>query len=133
VAEFLKPGTHASTFGGNSLACAAGLAVFETIEREGLLDRARETGAYLVGRLREMAGRHQGLVREVRGLGVMVGMELSRPGADLAAACLRDGLLVNCTHERVMRFVPAANVERALLDEGLEIFGRCLDRFAAGA
>jgi len=132
LADCLKPGTHASTFGGNSLACAAGLAVIETIEREGLLDKARETGAYLVSRLREMGARHGGLVREVRGLGVMVGMELTRPGADLAAACLREGLLVNCTHERVMRFVPAANIERAVLDEGLGIFSRCLDRFAAG-
>jgi acetylornithine/N-succinyldiaminopimelate aminotransferase len=132
LADCLKPGTHASTFGGNSLACAAGLAVIETIEREGLLDKARETGAYLVSRLREMGARHGGLVREVRGLGVMVGMELTRPGADLAAACLGEGLLVNCTHERVMRFVPAANIERAVLDEGLGIFSRCLDRFAAG-
>ncbi|MHC4917454.1 MAG: aspartate aminotransferase family protein, partial [Planctomycetota bacterium] len=59
-----------------------------------------------------------------------VGMELTRPGADLAAACLEEGLLVNCTHETVMRFVPAMTVDRGVLDEGLEIFAKCLERFA---
>jgi acetylornithine/N-succinyldiaminopimelate aminotransferase len=132
VAGFLKPGTHASTFGGNSLACAAGLAVIRAIEEEGLLDRATATGLYLMERLRAMGTGHPGLVREVRGMGLMVGMELTRPAADLAADCLDNGLLVNCTHDSVMRFVPAANVPREILDEGLEIFGKCLDRFAAG-
>ena len=61
----------------------------------------------------------------------MVGMELARPGEGLASACLQEGLLVNCTHDTVMRFVPAVNVERSTLDEGLEIFTRCLERFAA--
>jgi acetylornithine/N-succinyldiaminopimelate aminotransferase len=132
VAAHLKPGTHASTFGGNPLACAAALAVIEAVEREGLLENSRRMGAHLVARLRELAAGHPGLVREVRGLGLMVGMELSRPGADLATACLEAGLLVNCTHESVMRFVPAMNVDRGTLDEGLEIFAKCLERFAAG-
>jgi acetylornithine/N-succinyldiaminopimelate aminotransferase len=133
VAAFMKPGTHASTFGGNPLACAAALAVVETIERDGLLERARQSGAYLVKRLREMGAGHQGLVREVRGLGLMVGMELTRPGAELASACLEAGLLVNCTHESVMRFVPAMTVTREELDEGLGIFAKCLARFAKGS
>ncbi len=133
TAAFLKPGTHASTFGGNPLACAAALAVIETVEREGLLENSVKMGAYLVERLRELGARHQGLVREVRGLGLMVGMDLTRPGADLAAACLEEGLLVNCTHESVMRFVPAMNVNREVLDEGLEIFAKCLERFAGGS
>ncbi len=131
VAAAMKPGTHASTFGGNPLACAAALAVIEAVERDGLLDNARRMGAYLQERLKALGGRHDGLVREVRGLGLMVGMELTRPGADLAAACLEAGLLVNCTHGTVMRFVPAMTVTGAILDEGLEIFAKCLERFAA--
>ena len=131
VAAFLKPGTHASTFGGNPLACAAALAVVEAVEEDGLLENALEMGAYLVEKLEGLGARYDGLVREVRGLGLMIGMELTRPGADLAAACLEAGLLVNCTHESVMRFVPAMTVDRGTLDEGLDIFAKCLERFAA--
>ncbi len=133
VAAFLKPGTHASTFGGNPLACAAALAVVDAVEEDGLLENSREMGAYLVGRLEGLGAKYGGLVREVRGLGLMVGMELTRPGADLAAACLDSGLLVNCTHDSVMRFVPAMTVDRGTLDEGLDIFAKCLERFVAGA
>jgi acetylornithine/N-succinyldiaminopimelate aminotransferase len=133
VAEYLKPGTHASTFGGNPLACAAALAVFEVIDEGGLLEKSRELGAYLVKRLTEIGAGYDGLVREVRGLGLMVGMELTRPGAALAAACLDAGLLINCTHDSVMRFVPAMTVTQAILDEGLDVFAKCLERFAADA
>jgi len=132
VAKFLVPGTHASTFGGNPLAAAAGVAVFEAIARDGLLENARKTGAYLVKRLQAMSARHPGLVREIRGKGLMVGMELSRPGAALAERCLAAGLLVNCTHDTVMRFAPAMNIGRRILDEGLDIYGDCLEKFAAG-
>ena len=131
VARFLVPGTHASTFGGNPLAAAAGVAVFATIEQRNLLEKARRTGAHLVRYLRGLAGKHPGLVREVRGKGLMVGMELARPGATLAEACLKAGLLVNCTHESVMRFTPAMTIGRKLLDEGLAIFADCLAQFAA--
>jgi len=79
-----------------------------------------------------MSARHPGLVREIRGKGLMVGMELSRPGAALAERCLAAGLLVNCTHDTVMRFAPAMNIGRRILDEGLDIYGDCLEKFAAG-
>jgi len=131
VAKFLVPGTHASTFGGNPLAAAAGVAVFAAIEKQNLLKNARRMGAYLVKCLQGLAGQHPGLVREVRGQGLMVGMELTRPGAALAEACLKAGLLVNCTHEAVMRFTPAMTIRKKLLDEGLAIFADCLAQFAA--
>ena len=67
------------------------------------------------------------------GIGLMIGIELAAPGADIVAACLERKLLINCTHETVMRFVPAMTVTGAILDEGLEIFAKCLERFAAGA
>lgn len=132
VAARLVPGTHASTFGGNPLAAAAGVAVFRAIEKGNLLDNARRMGVYLVERLREMAARNPGLVGEIRGKGLMVGMELTRPGATLAEGCLAAGLLVNCTHEKVMRFAPAMTIDRKTLDEGLGIFGDCLAKFAGG-
>jgi acetylornithine/N-succinyldiaminopimelate aminotransferase len=132
VAKFMVPGTHASTFGGNPLAAAAGVAVFQAIARDKLLENARRMGAYLVKRLEALSAKHPGLVREVRGKGLMVGMELARPGAALAESCLAAGLLVNCTHESVMRFAPATNIKRRTLDEGLAIFEDCLAKFAGG-
>jgi acetylornithine/N-succinyldiaminopimelate aminotransferase len=125
VAESLKPGTHASTFGGNPLACAAALAVMRTIEEEGLLEVCKETSAYLFGRLEEMAAKYP-IVREVRGRGVMVGMELDRPGAAVYEFCLKSRVRLNCTHERVVRLLPAMNIPRDLLDEGLAVLDAAL-------
>ena len=125
VAESMTPGTHASTFGGNPLACAAALAVMRAIEEEGLLEVCKQTGAYLFGRLNEMAGKYP-IVREVRGRGVMVGMELSRPGAAVYEFCLKKHVRLNCTHEKVIRLLPAMNIPRDVLDEGLAVLDEAL-------
>ncbi len=125
VAESLKPGTHASTFGGNPIACAAAIAVFETIEKEGLIEKARENGAYMRGRFEEMAKKDE-RIKSIRGIGLMIGVELSFPGADLVASCLDGGLIINCTHDTIIRFLPALTVSRAEIDEGLEIFEAAL-------
>ncbi len=125
VAESLTPGTHASTFGGNPLACAAALAVIRAIEEEDLLEVCRQTSAYLFGRLEEMAAEYS-IVREVRGRGVMVGMELDRPGAAVYQFCLEQRVRLNCTHERVVRLLPAMNIPRELLDEGLAVLDKAL-------
>ncbi len=127
VAESMKPGTHASTFGGNPIACAAGIAVFETIEKEGLLENVRENGAYLKDRLEEI-GRKDGRLVEIRGSGLMLGVELSFPGGALVSSCLEEGLIINCTHDSVIRFLPAINVTRKEIDEGLEIFENALSK-----
>lgn len=126
VAAALKPGMHASTFGGNALACAAGVAAVQTIEKEGLLERARNLGSYTVDWLTSLARELSGLIVDVRGRGLMVGMELSRPGADIVRECLRRGLLINCTHERVLRLYPALTVSQEVLDQGLDILAGVL-------
>jgi acetylornithine/succinyldiaminopimelate/putrescine aminotransferase len=126
VAAALKPGMHASTFGGNALACAAAVATMETIEKEGLLERARELGTYTRDSLASLARELGGLIVEVRGRGLMVGVELSRPGADIVRECLRRGLVINCTHERVLRLYPALTVGQDVLDEGLDILAGVL-------
>jgi acetylornithine/N-succinyldiaminopimelate aminotransferase len=120
VAESLKPGTHASTFGGNPLACAAGIAVFEAIEQEDLLEKARLMGEYAMVKLRTLQEEIK-FITEVRGVGLMIGIQLSRPGAEIAAECLRRGLYINCTHDTVLRFMPAMTVTRAQIDEAVEI------------
>ena len=126
VAKHLVPGTHASTFGGNPLACAAAIATFEAIEEESLLQNATEMGDYARSRLTAMAERF-GFIKEVRGKGMMIGMELSRPGGGIVERCLAKGLLINCTHDTVVRMLPALNITREILDEGLAILGKAIE------
>jgi acetylornithine/N-succinyldiaminopimelate aminotransferase len=121
VAASLVPGTHASTFGGNPLAAAAGCAVFEIIRDEGLLENAQKMGAYLRQRLLELK-QETPLITEVRGAGLMIGVELAQNGADLVSRCLAKGIYVNCTHDTVLRVMPPLNITRAVLDEALAIF-----------
>ena len=132
VAAAMKPGTHASTFGGNPLATRAGVAVLETIEEERLLENAQAQGKRLTAgleRLRATTSR----IAEVRGLGLMLGVELTEPGEKIVAACREAGLLINCAHERVLRLAPALTITSAQVDEGLAILGEVLCRKAAPA
>ena len=121
VAAAFEPGNHASTFGGNPLACSAALATLKAIEEERLVERARELGAYFVERLEQVAGRH-GSIREIRGLGLMIGVELEFPGAGGVRACLERGLLTNCTAERVVRFLPPLTVSEEEIDRAVSVF-----------
>lgn len=120
------PGTHASTFGGNPLASAAGLAVLDALLNEGVLERGRRAGEHLREGLERLAARHPCRVRELRGRGLIQAMELAGPGAPVVASCMRQGLLVNCTADRVLRFLPPLVVTREEVDEMLEILGRAL-------
>ena len=115
------PGDHASTFGGNPLACAAAKAVIETMQKLKLPQRAVKIGEYFKTRLNELADKH-GCVREVRGLGLMLAMELStKQIADAALEKARErGFLVNCTADRVLRFVPPLIIERKHIDRLIE-------------
>jgi len=125
VVAVMKPGTHASTFGGNPLAAAAALATIETIREENLLEHARRTGERLGERLERWRRRFP-FVKEIRRLGLMAAAELDRPGGDIVRACIARGVLINCTHETVLRIIPATNVPQDLLDEGLDIVERVL-------
>ena len=129
VAESLKPGTHASTFGGNPLACAAAIAVFEAIEQEDLLKKARLMGEYATVKLRALQGEIK-FISGVRGVGLMIGIQLTQPGAEIAAECLRRGLYINCTHDTVLRFMPAMTVTKAQIDEAVEILHGVLVDYA---
>ena len=120
VAEKLKPGTHAATFGGNPVACAAALATIETIEKEGLLERAGHVGEKFAARLNALAAKSP-LVREVRVKGAMIGAELAVDAAPVVAECLKRKLLINATHSTVLRLLPALNISDAEIDEGCDI------------
>jgi len=127
IADAIVPGLHASTFGGNPLACAAAIAMFKAIEEDGLLEHTKAMGKHLRSRLRELAD-ETGLIKEVRGRGLMVGAELTAPGAPIVSACMENGLLVNCTHDTVIRFLPSMTVTAAELDEGIEILTAALKK-----
>ncbi len=120
-AAAFAPGLHGSTFGGGPLACAVALAVLNTIEREGLLANIRERGAELRAGLEALARRFD-LVREIRGEGLMVGIELSVQGAPFVEQALHCGLLVNCTHERVLRLLPPYIVTAQQVKQFLALF-----------
>jgi acetylornithine/N-succinyldiaminopimelate aminotransferase len=120
VAEKLKPGTHAATFGGNPLACAAALATIETIENDGLLARAETIGARFGERLHALKKRCA-KIKEVRIRGAMIGVELTMDGAGLVQRCIERRLLVNCTHSTVLRLLPALTLTDEQLDQGCDV------------
>jgi len=110
AAHTFKPGNHATTFGGNPLACSAALAVLDTIESGNLPARAAELGARMTARLRDKLipgdGTERKLVNAIRGKGLMIGIELDRPCGELVGQALQQGLLINVTAERVIRLLP---------------------------
>jgi predicted acetylornithine/succinylornithine family transaminase len=129
VAASLKPGMHASTFGGNPIATRAGLATIETIEADGLLENTER----LAERFHEHLSRLQSecsLVREVRVKGVMVGIDLNLEGAPVVSRCMERRLLVNCTHSTVIRLLPAMNLTPEQCDEGCEILSETIKDMA---
>jgi len=119
-AAAFTPGSHGSTFGGNPLVTAAAVAAVKTITEDGFLGHVLEMGDYLRSRLGELEGRYPFLT-EVRGIGLMVGMGLSIPGADIIRKGHERGLLLTCTHDTVLRFVPPLVVTRDEIDEMMMI------------
>jgi predicted acetylornithine/succinylornithine family transaminase len=120
VAEKLKPGTHAATFGGNPIACRAALAAIDTIEVDGLLARAEQIGRHFQERFEALRPQCP-WVRQVRAKGAMIGIELSVDGTPIVQQCLQRRLLINCTHGTVLRLLPALNLTDAQLEEGAAI------------
>lgn len=116
----LRPGMHASTFGGNSLAMAAGIATGETIEREGLLQYVQDNAVYVRERL-EAAFESLSIVNEIRICGMMIGIELSIPSTPAVAKAMERGVLLNATQDTVVRLLPALNITREELDSGLDV------------
>ena len=119
-APFLRPGMHAATFGGNPIAAAAGIATLEMIEAEGLLKKAKMIGERFIARFHDLKSQCD-LVKDVRGRGAMIGMELNVDGADVVPKCMERGLLINCTHSTVIRLLPPAILTEAQVDEGCDI------------
>ena len=120
IAASLVPGTHASTFGGNPMACAAGIAVIEAIEEDGLIANAVEIGEYASQKLTALKEKHP-IIDHVRGKGLMIGIQLTEPGADIVSKCLEKGLRINCTQGSVLRFMPSMTVSKEEIDQAIDI------------
>lgn len=120
VAEKLKPGSHASTYGANPLVVAAAVAVFETIEQENLLERVDRISTYILEKARALQNQF-GFIESVRGRGLMLAIELSLPAGPVVAAALEKGLRLNATQETVLRLLPAMTIAESEVDEAFDI------------
>ena len=125
LADAFKPGMHGSTFAGSPLVCKAALGVIKAISEDNILLNTRKQGIYLVKRLEELKSKYT-IINEVRGLGLMIGVELSRDGADIFKACLERGLIINCTQGNVLRIMPALNVTKRQIDKAVFILDKAM-------
>jgi predicted acetylornithine/succinylornithine family transaminase len=121
AAKSIRPGMHGSTFGGNALAARVALEFFDILE--GLLPSIRHVGEYFRSELRRLATRYT-FISEVRGYGLMIGVQLTIPGKDIVARAMQEGLLMNCTHDTVLRFLPPYIVTEKEIDEAIAILDK---------
>lgn len=127
VAKSFGPGSHASTFGGNPLACSAALAVMRTLITGGVLRKSVKTGKYFAQALEKFTSKFP-FVRGVRGKGLILGLELDIEGAKIVDECMKEGLLLNCTAYKILRFVPPLTITPKEIDRGLAILEKVLAR-----
>jgi acetylornithine/succinyldiaminopimelate/putrescine aminotransferase len=123
AASAIGPGMHGTTFGGGALSCRVSLEFLDVLDE--LLPGIRKTGLYFRDELQELAKKHS-IVREVRAFGLMVGLELEQPGKQLVLDAMAQGLLINCTHENVLRFLPPYIITEREVDAAVKVLGRVL-------
>lgn len=116
LAHVFKPGDHGGTFGGNPLACAAVYATLTTIKSEGLVDKVAEKGEYFKNELRKLQEKYPDKVTDVRGCGLMLGMEVAGEGKPIVESCLANNVIVNCTAGNVIRIVPPLIISKEEID-----------------
>jgi acetylornithine aminotransferase/acetylornithine/N-succinyldiaminopimelate aminotransferase len=126
IASEIKAGQHGTTFGGGPLACRASLEYFRILEDDGLMNHIRETGAYFKQRLEELTALP--VVKEVRGMGLMLAVELHVPGKDIVTELLGKGFIINCTHETVLRFLPPFIITTKQIDKFVRALKTALEK-----
>ncbi|MDI6643838.1 MAG: aspartate aminotransferase family protein [Methanobacteriaceae archaeon] len=130
VADAFKPGDHGTTFGGNPLGCAAAKASVEVIINEKLVEKSKEMGKYLKSNLKELKDENENML-DVRGYGLMLGTEFNHECTDIVNMAANKGLLLNCTAETVLRFLPPLNITKEQITQTLSIFSDILDRISS--
>ncbi len=122
-AGVLKPGMHGSTFAGSPLACKAALGVLKAMSAEKILANVKKMGPYLKDQLQQLQQKHASM-KVVRGLGLMIGVELTIDGQNIFKECLSRGLIINCTQGNVLRIMPALNVTKRQIDKAMFILDK---------
>ena len=115
ISQVFGPGSHATTFGGTPLVTAVSKEVLQSLIEDGWIEHCRDMGNYFKEKLEDLAQRFS-FIKEVRGLGLILGVELDRPGASIVTACMKEGFLINCVQENVLRFLPPLIVEKEEID-----------------
>jgi acetylornithine/succinyldiaminopimelate/putrescine aminotransferase len=131
IAVSFNEGTHASTFGGNPLSCAAAVATLEALLEDGfILDNCRRMGQYFMKGLEKLKRDFPSLIADIRGLGLMLGMELTRAGTQIVDSCAKRGILINCTSGNVLRFTPPLIVIEKEIDHLIEVLEEIFERLS---
>jgi predicted acetylornithine/succinylornithine family transaminase len=130
LADVFKPGMHGSTFAGSPLVCKAALGVIKAIYAEKMMKNAKAQGPYLMQKLNELKSKYD-IIKEVRGLGLMIGMELTIDGTAIFKECFSRGLVINCTQGNVLRIMPALNVTRRQINKAVHILDSAIAAVAA--
>jgi acetylornithine/succinyldiaminopimelate/putrescine aminotransferase len=125
AAAAIKPGMHGTTFGGGPLACRVALEFLDILDE--LLPHIQAVGGYFHVMLNELARKH-GFVKEVRGFGLMLGVELAVSGKQMVLDAMAEGLLMNCTHDTVLRFLPPYNVTEKEIDQAVKVLGKLFSK-----
>ena len=126
--DVLTPGTHASTFGGSPIVCAAALGVFEAIKKEKLLANTNKMASYLRKKLEALKKKYR-IIKEIRNMGLIIGVELNIKGDDVYSQCLKEGLLINCTQDTVLRIMPPMTISKKEADKAILILDKVLSKF----
>jgi acetylornithine/N-succinyldiaminopimelate aminotransferase len=127
--DLITPGMHASTFGGGPVICKAALGVLRAIQKEKLLKNCQIMGEYLAQKLKLLKTTYP-IIKDVRGIGLMFGIELNIDAKLIPQKCADKGLLINCTHDRVLRLMPAINISKNEIDKAVKILGEVLKECA---
>lgn len=124
VASSFKPGDHGTTFGGNPVVCAAAIANLKVLQEENLIAKCQEKGEYFKKKLEELKEKYPEYIKEIRVLGLMVGLEIKKDGPEVVKKCLEKGVLINCTAGNVLRFLPPLIVKEEEIDYLIEVLDK---------
>ncbi|MBT5551151.1 MAG: aminotransferase class III-fold pyridoxal phosphate-dependent enzyme, partial [Nitrospina sp.] len=127
VMKSFVPGTHAATFGGNPLACSAALATLKVLTGKNFLAKAQKTGSYFLEQLKKIA-RENPVVKEARGTGMFLALELKKPGSNIVLDCMKQGFLINCIQQNILRFIPPLIISRKEIDSLIPVLTDSLDK-----
>jgi predicted acetylornithine/succinylornithine family transaminase len=127
IADTFKPGMHASTFGGSPLICKASLGAFKAIQSDNMLKNTKLMGQYLRAELLKLKEKYL-LINDVRGLGLMIGVELNKEGKMIVDECFAQGLIINCTQGNILRIMPALNVTRKEINKAMHILNKAFEK-----